>query len=275
MKLKGSRKKMQSSVDLNSVKPLKKKNATTIYEKMLYVENISTSFSGLQVLQNLSLTIMPGELRCLIGPNGAGKSTLIDVITGRIKPQFGSIFLGQTTDLTKMTEAEIVRAGVGRKFQKPSVFPLHTVYENLELALNTDRGVWSSLFSTINDEQRVRIDAILELLGLEDKRNFLGGSLSHGQKQWLSIGMLLAQNPKVLLIDEPVAGMTEFEIEKTAALLTSLRGSHTVIVIEHDMHFIRSIAETVSVLHQGRILAEGTMDEVQNDVRVQRVYLGE
>ena len=259
---------------LSNVVSFHPKNGGSTEERILYVEGVSVHFDGLTVLDDLSLSICSGELRCLIGPNGAGKSTLIDVITGRVKPNTGRVFLGQTKDLTKLSEVEIVRAGVGRKFQKPTVFPQHTVMENLELAVRGKRGVWSSLFCSLSSEQKAEVDRLLVLLGLENRRNWLGGALSHGQKQWLSIGMLLAQDPKVLLVDEPVAGMTEAEIVKTAELLKSLRGNHTVVVIEHDMHFIRSIAETVTVLHQGQILAEGTIDIIQDDVRVRRVYLG-
>ncbi|RIZ66076.1 MAG: urea ABC transporter ATP-binding protein UrtD [Methylococcales bacterium] len=241
---------------------------------ILYLEDVSVSFDGFKALNDLSLYIDAGELRCLIGPNGAGKTTLMDVITGKTRPDTGSVFFGQTIDLLKMDEPSIAQAGICRKFQKPSVFDALTVFENLELALKTDRRTWSTLFHRLNGEQRDRIDQIIETIGLGTCHQLRAGALSHGQKQWLEIGMLLMQEPKVMLVDEPIAGMTHQEIERTAELLLSLQGHHSIVVVEHDMEFVRSIASKVTVLHEGSVLTEGTMDEVQNDPRVIQVYLG-
>ncbi len=245
------------------------------HKPILYLERVTVSFDGFKALNNLSLYLDDGELRCIIGPNGAGKSTMMDVITGKTRPDSGSVYFGQTLNLLKLREAEIAQAGIGRKFQQPTVFQGHTVFENLELALQTNKGVWHSLRTRLTGEQRDRIDEVLELIGLEDQRGALAGRLSHGQKQWLEIGMLLAQNPQVLLVDEPVAGMTVQEVESTAQLLNSLAGRHTVVVVEHDMEFVRAIARHVTVLHEGRVLAEGRMEAIQNDPRVIEVYLGE
>jgi urea transport system ATP-binding protein len=243
---------------------------------ILYLEDVSVSFDGFKALNNLSLYIDEGELRCLIGPNGAGKTTLMDVITGKTRPVSGSVYFGQTIDLLQLDEPAIAKAGIGRKFQKPTVFEKLTVFENLELALATDKRVWLTLFAKLNPTQRERIEQVLETVGLTEHRTQLAGALSHGQKQWLEIGMLLMQEPKVMLIDEPVAGMTHQEIERTAQLLLSLQGERSVIVVEHDMEFVRSIARhKVTVLHEGSVLTEGTMDEVQNDPRVIQVYLGD
>ena len=247
----------------------------TTHGPILYLEGVSVSFDGFKALNNLSLYIDEGELRCLIGPNGAGKTTLMDVITGKTRPDSGSVFFGQTIDLLKLDEPDIAAAGIGRKFQKPTVFEKLTVHENLELALATNKGVWTTLFAKLTTIQRERIDIALETVGLVEHRNQEAGALSHGQKQWLEIGMLLMQEPKVMLIDEPVAGMTHQEIERTAQLLLSLQGERSVIVVEHDMEFVRSIAKRVTVLHEGSVLTEGTMDEVQNDPRVIQVYLGD
>ncbi len=242
---------------------------------ILYLEGITVSFDGFRAINDLNLYIRDGELRCIIGPNGAGKTTMMDIITGKTRPDTGSAWFGQQINLLRMTEPEIAQAGIGRKFQKPTVFEQLTVFENLELAMAGDRQVWSILVARLDREQQDRIDEILELVGLQELVRVRAGSLSHGQKQWLEIGMLLAQNPKLLLVDEPVAGMTGQEMERTAELLTSLAGSRTVVVVEHDMDFVRSIARTVTVLHQGSVLAEGTMDEIQNDQRVIDVYLGD
>jgi urea transport system ATP-binding protein len=241
---------------------------------ILYLEGISVSFDGFKALNNLNLTIESGELRCIIGPNGAGKTTMMDVITGKTRPDSGTAFLGQTMDLTLLSEPEIAHLGVGRKFQKPSVFENHTVFENLELAMKTDKRVWRSLFARLSGEERSRIEETLALIKLSDKANMTAGLLAHGQKQWLEIGMLLMQEPKLLLLDEPVAGMTDFETERTAELLNELAGKHSIVVVEHDMEFVGSIARTVTVLHEGSVLAEGSMDKVQNDERVIEVYLG-
>ena len=241
---------------------------------ILYLDNISVSFDGFKALNNLTLTIEAGELRCIIGPNGAGKTTMMDVITGKTRPDSGTAFFGQTMDLTRLTEPEIAHAGIGRKFQKPSVFEHHTVFENLELAMKTDKRVWRSLFAKLSPAERSRIEETLALIKLSDKANQLAGVLAHGQKQWLEIGMLLMQEPKLLLLDEPVAGMTDFETERTAELLNQLAGKHSIVVVEHDMEFVGAIARTVTVLHEGSVLAEGSMEKVQNDERVIEVYLG-
>jgi urea transport system ATP-binding protein len=242
---------------------------------ILYIESLSVSFDGFKALNNLSLYVNDGELRCLIGANGAGKTTLMDVITGKTRCDSGQVWFGQTIDLLRHDEAAIARLGIGRKFQKPTVFEALTVFENLELSLKADKGVWRTLFARISDEQRARISDVLHTIGLGEQQRRLAGELSHGQKQWLEIGMLLVSDPRLLLVDEPVAGMTAQETEKTAELLLSLAGERTVVVVEHDMAFVRSIARTVTVLHQGSVLAEGTMDQVQNDARVIEVYLGD
>jgi urea transport system ATP-binding protein len=242
---------------------------------ILYLEDISVSFDGFRAINDLNLYIDAGELRCIIGPNGAGKTTMMDIITGKTRPDRGSAHFGQNINLLQLSEPEIAQAGIGRKFQKPTVFEYHTVFENLELSMAGDRRIWPTLTAQLDGVQRQRIDEVLEIIALQAHRDRYAGALSHGQKQWLEIGMLLMQNPKLLLVDEPVAGMTHQEMERTAELLTALAGSHTVVVVEHDMDFIRSIARKVTVLHQGSVLAEGSMDEVQNDPRVVEVYLGE
>jgi urea transport system ATP-binding protein len=245
----------------------------------LCVDNVSVSFDGFKALTDLTLTLDKGELRCIIGPNGAGKTTLQDVITGKTRPTSGQVYLvGQDkeqTVLTNMAEYEVAQLGIGRKFQRPTVFAGHSVFENIELALAGRRGVFHSLFALLTRHDREKIDEVLVTVGLSDRRNERAGRLSHGQKQWLEIGMLLALEPSILLVDEPVAGMTHQEAEHTAELLKGLAGEHTVVVVEHDMDFIRSIAQVVTVLHEGRVLAEGSMDSVQNDRRVIEVYLGE
>ena len=241
---------------------------------ILYIEEVTVSFDGFKALNDLNLFVDDGELLCIIGPNGAGKTTMMDVITGKTRPDKGTVFFGQNLDLTQMTEFEISHAGIGRKFQKPTVFLNHTVFENLELALHTNKGIWQSLTKPLNGEQREIIEEDLETIGLKNQKNLRAGLLSHGQKQWLEIGMLLAQNPRLLLIDEPVAGMTHQETEHTAELLKSLAGKHSVVVVEHEMDFIRSIANRVVVLHEGHVLAEGKMEEVQNNPKVIEVYLG-
>ncbi len=247
----------------------------TSHKAILYLENISVSFDGFKAINDLNLYIDAGELRCIIGPNGAGKTTMMDIITGKTRPDTGQAWFGQQMNLLDMSEAEIAQAGIGRKFQKPTVFEQHSVFENLELAMAGDKGVWASLFATLNAVQRERIEEILGVIGLQAHSQQWAGALSHGQKQWLEIGMLLMQEPKLLLVDEPVAGMTHQEMDRTAELLISLAGQHSVVVVEHDMDFVRSIANKVTVLHQGSVLAEGTMDQVQNDERVKAVYLGE
>ena len=238
------------------------------------MEEVSVSFDGFKALNNLSLYIDAGELRCLIGPNGAGKTTLMDVITGKTRPDSGSVYFGQTIDLLKLDEPAIAQAGICRKFQKPSVFDALTVFENLELALKTDKRTWATLLYKITGAQLEKIHEVLQIIGLKVLHNQLAGTLSHGQKQWLEIGMLLMQEPKVMLVDEPIAGMTHQEIERTAELLMSLQGKHSIVVVEHDMEFVRSIAKRVTVLHEGSVLTEGSMDEVQNNPRVIQVDLG-
>jgi urea transport system ATP-binding protein len=242
---------------------------------ILYLENLTVSFDGFKALDGLTLYVEPGELRCVIGPNGAGKTTMMDVITGKTRPDQGSAWFGRTVDLLKLSEPEIAEAGIGRKFQKPTVFEHLTVFENLELALAGRKSFWTTLVARLTREQRERIDEVLEVIGLATLRAEPASTLSHGQKQWLEIGMLLMQQPELLLVDEPVAGMTPQETEHTAELLLSLAGKHSVIVVEHDMDFVRSIARQVTVLHEGRVIAEGNMDQVQNDPRVIEVYLGQ
>ena len=241
---------------------------------VLTLEEVNKTFDGFKAISDLTFYMDEGELRTIIGPNGAGKSTMMDIITGRTKPDTGKVEFGFNTDLTTMNEHEINRLGIGRKFQTPSVYIHHTVFENLLLSLKGPRGVFATLFSRTTSEQRDRIAAVLKTIGLTEKADALAGSLSHGQKQWLEIGMLLAQDPKLLLVDEPAAGMTDEETHKTGELLLSLEGKHSIIVIEHDMSFVRQIARKVTVLHQGAVLCEGTVDQVQNDERVKEVYLG-
>jgi len=241
---------------------------------ILYLEDVTVSFDGFKALDGLTLYINDGELRCIIGANGAGKTTMMDVITGKTRPDEGSVYYGQRIDLLRLSEPEIAALGVGRKFQKPTVFEQHSVLINLELSMRMDKRVWTTLFCQLSGEQRDRIDEVLTIIGLQEEYRQRAGLLSHGQKQWLEIGMLLMQDPRLLLVDEPVAGMTGQETERTAELLTSLAGKHSVVVVEHDMEFVRSIARTVTVLHQGSVLAQGDMDEVQNNARVREVYLG-
>ncbi|MEA3411714.1 MAG: urea ABC transporter ATP-binding protein UrtD [Pseudomonadota bacterium] len=247
----------------------------TTHGPILYLEDVTVSFDGFKALNGLSLYIDDGELRCIIGPNGAGKTTMMDVITGKTRPDEGEVSFGQQIDLLDLNEPDIAMAGIGRKFQRPTVFEHHTVFHNLELAMHTNKAVWHTLFAQLTEEQRDRIQEVLRTVGLETHRDRLAGLLSHGQKQWLEIGMLLMQDPRVLLVDEPVAGMTPQETERTAELLTGLAGRHSVVVVEHDMDFVRSIARKVTVLHEGSVLAEGNMDHVQNDPRVIEVYLGD
>ena len=250
-------------------------NPDVSHRTILYLENIVVSFDGFRALNDLTLYINAGELRCIIGPNGAGKTTMMDVITGKTRPDSGSAWFGQTIDLLELSEPEIAQAGIGRKFQKPTVFEHHSVAGNLELAMSGRKAVWPTLNARLGAAQRERIDEVLGIIGLGTQRARTAGALSHGQKQWLEIGMLLMQDPQLLLVDEPVAGMTPQETERTAELLLSLAGRHSVVVVEHDMEFVRSIARTVTVLHEGHVLAEGSMDEVQANMRVREVYLGE
>jgi urea transport system ATP-binding protein len=244
-------------------------------ETILWVDGITVSFDGFKALDDLTLTLEKGELRCIIGPNGAGKTTLMDVITGKTRPDVGRVELVPShTELTRLSEFEIARLGIGRKFQRPTVFQGHTVFENLELASRGPKGVLRTLFGRLGAAERSRIDEVLQLIGLPEQRDRRAGLLSHGHKQWLEIGMLLVQDPKVLLLDEPIAGMSHQEAERTAELVQTLAGERTVVVVEHDMEFVRQIARKVTVLHEGSVLAEGTMDKVQADPRVIEVYLG-
>lgn len=242
--------------------------------KALRIERLTVSFDGFKALNELTLRVEPGELRCVIGPNGAGKTTMMDVITGKTRPDSGSAWFGDKVNLLALSEPEIVHAGIGRKFQKPTVFEQLTVFENLELALAGDKSFFKMLFARTTAAQRDRIDEVLDVICLAEQHHLPASVLSHGQKQWLEIGMLLMQDPELLLVDEPVAGMTPQEIERTAQLLQSLEGEHSVVVVEHDMDFVRSIAKRVTVLHEGRVLAEGDMNQVQKDPRVIDVYLG-
>jgi urea transport system ATP-binding protein len=244
------------------------------HKVILYLEDITVSFDGFRALNKLSLAIDAGELRCIIGPNGAGKTTMMDVITGKTRPDEGTVFFGQTIDLTRLSEPEIAHIGIGRKFQKPTIFENHTVFENLELAMKTDKRVWRSLFATLDSAAGDRIAETLQLIRLASAADRLAGLLSHGQKQWLEIGMLLMQEPKLLLLDEPVAGMTDEETERTGELFLSLAGRHSLVVVEHDMAFVKQLGGRVTVLHEGSVLAEGSLEEVQADQRVIEVYLG-
>ena len=242
--------------------------------RILYLEDVSVSFDGLKAINRLSLDIAPGELRCIIGPNGAGKTTMMDIITGKTRPDAGSVFFGSTIDLLRHTEAEIAQLGIGRKFQKPTVFEQLTVFENLELALKTHKGVSQSLRYRRSAAHDQRLWEVLETIALQDSLSRQAGKLSHGQKQWLEIGMLLVQDPQLLLLDEPVAGMTDQETERTAELFLRLKNQHSLIVVEHDMAFIKAIAQTVTVLCDGAVLAQGPLSQVQADPRVIEVYLG-
>ena len=243
----------------------------------LYLEDIAVSFDGFKALNALSLTINVGELRCIIGPNGAGKTTMMDCITGKTRPDSGTVFFGSNIDLLRLSEPQIAQIGVGRKFQKPTVYEQLSVFENLELALKADRRVRASLFSRLNGAQLDRIGEVLALIHLKDEAQRTAGLLSHGQKQWLEIGMLLMQDPKLLLLDEPVAGMTDEETERTAELFLSLEGQHSLVVVEHDMKFVEQLTQgrkKVTVLHEGSVLAEGLLSEVQANEKVVEVYLG-
>lgn len=272
----------------NNILPVQRGDAATSYERIktagvdtlhgaiLYLEDITVAFDGFKALNKLTLDISVGELRCIIGPNGAGKTTMMDVITGKTRPGSGTAFFGQSIDLTKMTEYDIAHAGIGRKFQRPTVFEHHTVFENLELAMKMNKSVKPTLFFRLSSEQKDKIDAVLRLIRLNGSEIRLAGLLSHGQKQWLEIGMLLMQEPQLLLLDEPVAGMSDAETARTAELLNELRGRHSIVVVEHDMAFVTEIAQQgkVTVLHEGSVLAHGTMAQVQADERVIDVYLG-
>jgi urea transport system ATP-binding protein len=242
--------------------------------RILYLEDVNVSFDGFKAINNLSLDIAPGELRCIIGPNGAGKTTMMDIITGKTRPDSGKVFFGSTIDLLRYNEPQIAQLGIGRKFQKPTVFEQLSVFENLELALKTDKGIQSSMLFKLDSAQGDRLADILHTIHLDDSASAQAGNLSHGQKQWLEIGMLLMQDPKLLLLDEPVAGMTDEETARTAELFLTLKGKHSLMVVEHDMSFIRTISDIVTVLCDGAVLAQGTLDQVQQDERVIEVYLG-
>ena len=242
--------------------------------RILYLDDVHVSFDGFKAINGLSLDIAPGELRCIIGPNGAGKTTMMDIITGKTRPESGTVFFGSTIDLLRHTEPQIAQLGIGRKFQKPTVFEQLTVFENLELALATNKSVKSSMFFRLDSSQSDRLLEVLHTIHLANSLTRQAGNLSHGQKQWLEIGMLLMQEPKLLLLDEPVAGMTDEETERTAELFLTLKGKHSLMVVEHDMGFIRTISDIVTVLCDGSVLAQGTLDQVQSDERVIEVYLG-
>lgn len=241
---------------------------------ILYLDGVSVSFDGFRAINNLSLVLDKGEMRAIIGPNGAGKTTMMDIITGKTRPDSGTVYFGSTIDLLRHNEPEIASLGIGRKFQKPTVFEQLSVFENLELALKTHKGVTSSMFFRLDSAQSDRLAEILHTIHLADSVARMAGNLSHGQKQWLEIGMLLMQDPKLLLLDEPVAGMTDEETARTAELFLTLKGKHSLMVVEHDMSFIRTISEIVTVLCDGSVLAQGTLDQVQADERVIEVYLG-
>ncbi|HAD09315.1 MAG TPA: urea ABC transporter ATP-binding protein UrtD [Porticoccaceae bacterium] len=241
---------------------------------ILYMDGVTVSFDGFKALNALSLVVAPGELRAIIGPNGAGKTTMMDVITGKLRPDTGEVFFRDSIDLTQYDEAEIANLGIGRKFQKPTVIESLRVEENLYLAMAGDRRVFSTLFARQTPQQKQRITEILDLVGLAEKTVDLAGSLSHGQKQWLEIGMLIIQEPELLLVDEPAAGMTDHETELTARLLRDISGERSVVVVEHDMEFIKALDCHVTVLHEGHQLAEGSLARVQEDERVIEVYLG-
>jgi urea transport system ATP-binding protein len=241
---------------------------------ILYLDGVSVSFDGFRAINQLSLVLDRGEMRAIIGPNGAGKTTMMDIVTGKTRPDSGEVFFDGDIDLTRHDEAEIAMMGIGRKFQKPTVFENHSVEDNLLLSLKGSRSIFPALFHRRSGEETRRIDEILGIIRLGDRRDHLAANLSHGQKQWLEIGMLLAQDPKLLLVDEPVAGMTDSETEETARLLKDIAREHSVIVVEHDMHFVRELGVKVTCLHEGSVLSEGTLDFVSADERVVEVYLG-
>jgi urea transport system ATP-binding protein len=251
-----------------------RKGVDTSHRGILYLDSVSVSFDGFKALNDLTLTVDAGELRCVIGPNGAGKTTMMDVVTGKTRPDSGTAFFGQSIDLTRLSEPEIADTGIGRKFQKPTVFTDHTVFENLELAKKADKRVWPTLRAKLDSTARDRIATILATIHLTAEADRLAGLLSHGQKQWLEIGMLLMQEPQLLLLDEPVAGMTDDETMRSAELFESLAGDYTLVVVEHDMDFVAKIADRVTVLHEGSVLAEGSMQQVQQNEQVIEVFLG-
>ena len=241
---------------------------------ILYLDGVSVAFDGFRAINDLSLVLDKGEMRAIIGPNGAGKTTMMDIITGKTRPDKGEVFFDGTVDLTQLDEADIAMMGIGRKFQKPTVFESHSVEDNILLSLKGPRSIFPTLFHRRSREEGSRIDDILDVIRLGDRRHELAANLSHGQKQWLEIGMLLAQDPKLLLVDEPVAGMTDAETEETARLLKEIARTHSVVVVEHDMHFVRELGVKVTCLHEGSVLCEGSLDFVSADDRVVEVYLG-
>ncbi len=241
---------------------------------LLYLDGVTVSFDGFRALDNLSLAIEPGEMRAIIGPNGAGKTTMMDVVTGKTRPDGGEVYFDGTFDLTSLDETEIAQLGVGRKFQKPTVFDSHSVEDNLRLALKSDRRARKALAWRESQDERQRVDRLLEITRLGAVRDTIAGGLAHGQKQWLEIGMLLAQDPKLLLVDEPVAGMTDAETRQTVELLKEINRDRTLVVVEHDMAFVRELDVKVTVLHEGSVIAEGSIDQVSANERVIEVYLG-
>ena len=243
-------------------------------DTILYLDGVSVSFDGFKALNELSFYVMKGELRAIIGPNGAGKTTMMDVVTGKTRPDEGQVLFDGLTDLTRLDEARIANLGIGRKFQKPTVFENHTVFDNLELALSGSRDVLKSLLFKLKGEQQDRIDEVMEIIALTEVHQTNAGALSHGQKQWLEIGMLLMQEPDLLLVDEPAAGMTDAETEQTSELLKKIAGDRSVVVVEHDMEFVKALESRVTVLYEGSVLAEGSLEKVQNDEQVIEVYLG-
>ena len=263
---------METQVPVEAVQAIERPQVVT--QSLLYLDGVSVSFDGFRAINKLSLDISPGELRCIIGPNGAGKTTMMDIITGKTKPDSGDVIFDGSIDLTQLDETAIANLGIGRKFQKPTVFDMHTVEDNIEMAVKADRTVFGTLFSRHSAEIWRRVDELLDVVRLGDHRKRLAGDLSHGQKQWLEIGMLLAQDPKLLLVDEPAAGMTDVETAATADLLRDIAKTHSVVVVEHDMGFIRDLGVKVTCLHEGSVLAEGTLDQVSSDERLIEVYLG-
>jgi urea transport system ATP-binding protein len=261
-----------SQVPAQPVKALERPHVVT--QSLLYLNGVSVSFDGFRAINNLSLVIEPGEMRAIIGPNGAGKTTMMDIITGKTKPDTGDVIFDGQVDLTQLDETAIANLGIGRKFQKPTVFESHTVEDNVMMAVKADRSVFGTLFAGLSPQVAARVDEILGIVRLGDERARLAAELSHGQKQWLEIGMLLAQDPKLLLVDEPAAGMTDVETAATADLLKDIARTHSVIVVEHDMGFVRDLGVKVTCLHEGSVLAEGSLDQVSADERVIEVYLG-
>ncbi|CAM4308434.1 urea ABC transporter ATP-binding protein UrtD [Paenibacillus alkaliterrae] len=241
---------------------------------ILQCDDVTVEFDGFKAVQGMSLKLLKGELRFLIGPNGAGKTTMLDVICGKVRPTAGRVTFGGKVDITRKKEHQIAELGIGRKFQAPSIFPSMSVMENLEIAMRQKRTVFATLFAKMLDEDRDRIGHQLTMIGLQEKSGWRAGGLSHGEKQWLEIGMMLLQEPEILLLDEPVAGMTDKETDKTGELLHEIARKRSVVVVEHDMEFVRNFASKVTVMHEGKLLKEGSMDEVQSDDRVAEVYLG-